>query len=260
MLQDDLDRQYGRPDPLQVRINIHRDHQERDIDLNVESARVLGLHADESLLDAGCGTGHFLAYLRGQGHQGRLVGLDQSAGMIAGLPESVEGVVGDVQELPFADNEFDWAVARHMLYHVPDILKALAELHRVARRGVLITTNSRINMEYFNRRVNDVLQGIGEQPIQPVVDRFCLENAGEQIAACGYRFHREVLDNRMVFKHARPIAEYILSCLPGYGITPEHPRYPEIEAWLDNQTEVDLAMVDFEIHIRTEVGIFLIRK
>ncbi len=260
MARDELTRQYGSPDPLQVRIGIHRRYQARDIDLNAESARILGLQGDESLLDAGCGTGHFLAHLRSQGHTGRLVGLDQSAGMIAGLPPDVEGIVGDAQELPIADGEFDWAVARHMLYHVPDIPKALSELHRVARQGVLIATNSRTNMEYFNSRINDVLQGIGEPPLQPVVDRFCLENAGNQIAAAGFRSRLEVLDNTLVFRTARPMVDYILSCLPAYGITPEHLRYPEIEGWLENQTEVDLAMVDSEAQIRTKVGLFLTWK
>lgn len=260
MSPDDLEKQYGSPDPLQVRIDIHKRYQTRDIDLDAESKRLLRLSGDESLLDAGCGPGQFLTYLCEHGHFGRLVGLDQSAGMIERLPSSLEGVVGDVQRLPFADGEFDWAVARHMLYHVPDIPKALEELHRVARRGVLITTNSRSNMEYFNLRINDVLRGIGEPTMQPVVERFCLENARAQLAAEGYSFRHEVLENTLSFRSARPMAAYILSCLPTYGISPVHPRYAEIEEWLEHQTEVDLAMVDFEAQIRIRVWISITRK
>lgn len=37
-----------------------------------------------------------------------------------------------MQELPFADGEFDAAVANFMLYHVADVNRALAELARVA--------------------------------------------------------------------------------------------------------------------------------
>ncbi|HEY3184181.1 MAG TPA: class I SAM-dependent methyltransferase [Gaiellaceae bacterium] len=43
--------------------------------------------------------------------------------------------VGDVQELPFEDETFDTAVAAWMLYHVPDIDRALAELARVLLPG-----------------------------------------------------------------------------------------------------------------------------
>jgi SAM-dependent methyltransferase len=52
--------------------------------------------------------------------------------------------VGDVQELPFSDGEFDVAVANHMLYHVPDVDRGLAELARVLRPGgrLVASTNS----------------------------------------------------------------------------------------------------------------------
>jgi ubiquinone/menaquinone biosynthesis C-methylase UbiE len=43
--------------------------------------------------------------------------------------------VGDVQALPFGDAEFDVVVANFMLYHVPDVHRALAELARVLRSG-----------------------------------------------------------------------------------------------------------------------------
>ena len=43
--------------------------------------------------------------------------------------------VGDVQELPFEDESFDAALAAWMLYHVPDVERALAELARVLRPG-----------------------------------------------------------------------------------------------------------------------------
>ncbi len=43
----------------------------------------------------------------------------------------VDAIIGDVQELPFADGEFDVAVANWVLYHVPDVDRALAEIARV---------------------------------------------------------------------------------------------------------------------------------
>lgn len=43
--------------------------------------------------------------------------------------------MGDVPELPFADDEFDVTVAAWMLYHVPEVDQALAELARVLRPG-----------------------------------------------------------------------------------------------------------------------------
>ena len=47
----------------------------------------------------------------------------------------VDAREGDAQELPFGDGSFDTVVAAWMLYHVPDVDRALAELARVLRPG-----------------------------------------------------------------------------------------------------------------------------
>jgi SAM-dependent methyltransferase len=66
----------------------------------------------------------------------RMVELAQARG--------VDGQVGDVQEMPFADETFDTVVAAWMLYHVPDIDRGLGEIARVLRPGgaLIAVTNS----------------------------------------------------------------------------------------------------------------------
>jgi SAM-dependent methyltransferase len=56
----------------------------------------------------------------------------------------IDAQEGDVQRLPFADGTFDLAVAAWMLYHVPDLDAALAELARVLVPGgaLVAVTNS----------------------------------------------------------------------------------------------------------------------
>ena len=74
-----------------------------------------------------------------------LVGLDQSERMVEiQRAKGIDARVGDVQELPFDDADFDVAVAAWMLYHVPDLDRALAELARVLRPGgrLVAVTNS----------------------------------------------------------------------------------------------------------------------
>ncbi len=41
----------------------------------------------------------------------------------------------DIQSIPFPDNCFDVIIANHMLYHVPDLQKALSEVRRVLKSG-----------------------------------------------------------------------------------------------------------------------------
>ena len=51
---------------------------------------------------------------------------------------------GDVQQLPFADGSYDTVVAAWMLYHVPDLDSAFAEIVRVLTPGgaLIAVTNS----------------------------------------------------------------------------------------------------------------------
>ena len=73
------------------------------------------------------------------------VGIDQSERMVEiQRAKGIDARVGDVQALPFADGEFDVAVAAWMLYHVADLDRAFAELARVLRADgrLVAVTNS----------------------------------------------------------------------------------------------------------------------
>jgi demethylmenaquinone methyltransferase/2-methoxy-6-polyprenyl-1,4-benzoquinol methylase len=99
---------------------------------------------DERVLDVATGTGLVAAALvRRSGC--RVVGLDQSAGMLAAarrrldgdpkLGSSVELVRGEAESLPFGDAEFDHLTFTYLLRYVDDAGATLAELARVVRPG-----------------------------------------------------------------------------------------------------------------------------
>jgi ubiquinone/menaquinone biosynthesis C-methylase UbiE len=74
----------------------------------------------------------------------KVVAIDQSERMVEiQRLKGIDARAGDVQNLPFADEEFDVALAAWMLYHVGDLDCALAELARVLRPGgrVVAVTN-----------------------------------------------------------------------------------------------------------------------
>jgi SAM-dependent methyltransferase len=89
----------------------------------------------DRVLEVGCGWGDFAVRIAAQ-TGAEVIALDLSPRMVELARErGVDARVGDVQELPFRDGEFDCAVAVWMLYHVPDLDRGLAELARVLRPG-----------------------------------------------------------------------------------------------------------------------------
>ncbi len=107
----------------------------------------LGLPEGSRGLDAGCGIGsHTLLLAEVLGPRGQVTGLDLSAELVAyaqGLAKQSVHVKqvsfrhGNVNELPFHDNLFDWAWSVDCVGHptVGEPLTALQELVRVVRPG-----------------------------------------------------------------------------------------------------------------------------
>ncbi|HSE93563.1 MAG TPA: methyltransferase domain-containing protein, partial [Methylomirabilota bacterium] len=106
---------------------------------------LVGVTPGSRVLDVGCGSGAVTRDVaRRVRPAGRVVGLDPGPGFLAiaaelvereGLADVVELRLGDARALPFADAEFDVALAVTTLAHVPDGERALPELVRVVRPG-----------------------------------------------------------------------------------------------------------------------------
>ena len=140
---------YGTPDPLMARVALYAYEREPFdfvawvLDL-VEAEHPVS--ARSRVVDIGCGPGRYVAALR-ERHPGiTTVGLDLSPGMAsATLDTGTPAAVADAMQLPIRSASCDVAIAAHMLYHVPDIALAAAELARVVDPSgvVAIVTNGR---------------------------------------------------------------------------------------------------------------------
>jgi len=94
------------------------------------------------VLEVGCGRGELAERL--QRHGFGVVAVDQSERMVELTRErGVDARVADVQSLPFEADSFDVATANFMLYHVPNVDRALDELARVAPHLVATTNGIR---------------------------------------------------------------------------------------------------------------------
>jgi SAM-dependent methyltransferase len=96
------------------------------------------------VLDAGCGTGGFLALLRSRRQDLKTIGLEwnANAALRACEKSGCPVVRGDVNLLPFASASFDAVVSADVLYHqAVQPPRALQEFFRVLRPGGLLVTN-----------------------------------------------------------------------------------------------------------------------
>ena len=94
------------------------------------------LRPGASLLDVGCGTGHFAVALGAGGY--RVAGADPDRAMLAAAAGRVPAVRADGARLPFADGAFDGAVLVSVLGFVSDPVAVLCEARRVARTRVAV--------------------------------------------------------------------------------------------------------------------------
>lgn len=109
----------------------------------------------DGVCDVGCGTGVLLKRIR-EPNPGlrRLTGVDFAIDDAARI-EGVEYHAAMIEELPFADGEFDTVVCTHVIEHILDYRKAISELRRITRRRLIIVVPREREYRYtFNPHFN----------------------------------------------------------------------------------------------------------
>jgi SAM-dependent methyltransferase len=102
----------------------------------------------QRVLEVGCGPGEAADRIAGE-TGADVVAIDISPRMVEiARGQGVDAHVADVQDLPFDDSSFDLALAAWMLFHVPDLDRALSELRRVLVPGgrLVAVTNSELHL------------------------------------------------------------------------------------------------------------------
>jgi ubiquinone/menaquinone biosynthesis C-methylase UbiE len=197
---------------------------------------LLTLPTNANILELGCGSGAMWRECEDKIPSGWVITLtDLSDGMLdaawrnlmpTGRAFKFEKM--DAQSISYEDKVFDVVIANHMLYHVPDRAKALAEIKRVLKDdGTLIATTvgekHMREMYTWLKRIN--LNSRADMFANP----FKLENGSDEIKKFFSKVEKiQYLDNLQVTE-VDPLINYIRSSIGAEDISEEELHLVEQE-------------------------------
>lgn len=209
-MSESLAAQYATDANLRARIDLHKRFSTEKEPWQRWLFDRVAVPPGACVLEVGCGPAEFWNQnLDRLDPSWRLLLTDQSPGMIDAargvLGDRAEYAVADAQDLPFADESVDVVLAHHMLYHVPDRPKALAEIQRVLVSGGSFhaATNGAGHL--------DELGALYDAPFWRHLEAFGLESGPPQLAPFFTDIRVERLDAELRVTEVEPVLAYIRS-------------------------------------------------
>jgi SAM-dependent methyltransferase len=138
----------------------------------------------KSLLDAGAGTGYFSEQARNR--KARVISVDLGVPLLRRVAARAGSLLaaGDITNLPFPADTFDFAVSSEVIEHTLDPRRAVAELGRVLKPGgTLVLTCPNRSWQW----VVELASKIGARPFQGIEDFPSFQELESYTDAAGLR-------------------------------------------------------------------------
>lgn len=219
----------------------------------------LEIRPGDRVLEVGCGSGALWGENRSLVPTGcRITLTDHSLGMVQAARRtlgnhSVRFGLADAQALPFPNATFDVVIANHMLFHVPDIARALMQVQRLLKVGgaLYAATNGPAHMLELEYLINEFdTQTYSPKP--PL--HFDLQNGAHQLAPWFSHIELRPYPDSLAVTEAEPLADYVTSMTGLHLDLSTSEKYEAFKAHL--QTKLD---ADGIIRIHKDVGLFIAR-
>lgn len=216
--QDHVKEQYKNADNLNARINLQSYNTNKE-DWNEWFFRKMDIPEQSKILELGCGNGLLWNKNKDSIKDTWDISLsDFSEGMLECAKQNLNNKkikyrVVDIQDIPYENESFDVIIARHMLYHVSDIDKALSEVKRVLKPNgrFYVSTNGKEHMQELKAIVENYDKDLKCNP-QKLAEKFGIENGGEILSKYFSCVSVEEFNGQIVIDKVDPVVSYVLSC------------------------------------------------
>jgi ubiquinone/menaquinone biosynthesis C-methylase UbiE len=235
------DVQYRTSSNLEARINLHRRFSTNAYSWQRWVFDRLPLVDSACILEVGCGPGGLWRENLDRLPGGTKVVLaDLSLGMAGSARQVLSGRSEfhftnlDVQALPFPNHTFDLVIANHMLYHVPDLPRAVGELARMLKPGgtLCAATNGERHMLELRQAIDKFKPGYLELSQQ--FHRYNLQSASQIIDGPFMDVEVRRYPNDLVVTEIEPLQAYILSMIGIYFDEDEGEPLARLLRYLDD--------------------------
>lgn len=211
-----LTKQYGDASNLNARIQLHARFSTNQVGWFPWLFDQLELPRECRILELGCGPGGlWLENLARLPEGWDIVMTDFSTGMVQQARRNLRDhrpskfAIVDAQEISFPSERFDAVIANHLLYHVPDVAKALCEMRRVLKPGgsFYASTIGDAHME----ELWTLVDRFDPELVEPTDFSFTLESGAARLSPWFSRVALRRYKDALEVSKVSPLVAYVLS-------------------------------------------------